>query len=227
MRVQEHTCHGHCPLGHALPFTTLGDMCGQGLPQGTPSGPEGRETGSCCLRCQSIDWSHVSVTTVEQTFGHTGAVVLTQFVSRSTETDVRTIWKLSAEMFTSAVSIATAAGGQTHCKETRTKTTTWFDFIFDSTFMLQPTLLLPLLQLYPWKRGGHLQKYVLTWRVQVAPFLQGDERHWSTAMRSSKVKHLTLKGDVCYMNLKNPEVRHIAVPVYVLQKASWKRRETN
>lgn len=53
-----------------------------------------------------------------QTFRHAGTVVQFKSVSRSTKAHVRTIRKLSAEMFTSSIFVATVVGGWTHCKGT-------------------------------------------------------------------------------------------------------------
>lgn len=51
----------------------------------------------------------------------TGTIVLVQFVSFGTETDVGTIWKVFAEMFTASISVATAIGRQTNCGKQKRK----------------------------------------------------------------------------------------------------------
>lgn len=53
-----------------------------------------------------------------QTFRHAGTVVQFKSVSRSTKAYGRAILKLSTEMFTSSISVATAGGVWTHCKGT-------------------------------------------------------------------------------------------------------------
>lgn len=60
------------------------------------------------------------------TLGLAGDVVPVQTVARSAETDVRSIWNLSAEMFASSVSVATAAGGGTCCVDSGDENTTLF-----------------------------------------------------------------------------------------------------
>lgn len=91
-----------------------------------------------------------------------GAVVPIQTVASSAETDVRTIRKLSAEMFTSSVSVATTIGGQTCCVESQTQTKSLVIATATSTTVMNvhtkvSAVDIPLSQLCPWKPGAHLQ----------------------------------------------------------------------
>lgn len=71
-------------------------------------------------KCDNLIFHHYSQMSsyeTSQTLRHAGAVVLIQTVSWSTETHIRTIWKLSAEMFTSPISVSAAMGGHTFCEK--------------------------------------------------------------------------------------------------------------
>lgn len=69
------------------------------------------------------------------TLREAGAVVLVQSVSGSTETYVRTIWKLSAKMFATPVSVAATIGGQTYCEGADTELSQQHDFLIISPLM--------------------------------------------------------------------------------------------
>lgn len=91
------------------------------------------------------------------TLREAGAVVLVQSVSGSTETYVRTIWKLSAKMLATPVSVAATVGGQTYCEGADRVITTkrfLYSFCFDDSARDVNT---PLSQLCPWKPFAHLQ----------------------------------------------------------------------
>lgn len=83
-----------------------------------------------------------------------GAVVLVQFVSGSTETYVRAIWKLSAKMFATPVSVAATVGGQTYCKGADTESSQQSNF-----FILSPLMTVPEMSTHPCHscvHGNHL-----------------------------------------------------------------------
>lgn len=90
------------------------------------------------------------------TLREAGAVVLVQSVSRSTETYVRTIWKLSAKMLATPVSVAATVGGQAYCEgaDTDTELAQQSDF-----FILSPLMTVPEMSTHPCHscvHGNHL-----------------------------------------------------------------------
>lgn len=149
----EFTCQGQCPLGQISPLMTLGLKWIWGLPQGTLTEPErwtnklqfGSVLGeywhngfmfpAFCITFQKSPDCSVAIFGLF-TLREAGAVVLVQSVSGSTETYVRTIWKLSAKMFTAPVSVAATVGGQTYCEEATEWTQSYHNKAISLFFLL-------------------------------------------------------------------------------------------